>query len=207
MNECLVDRSYLQVADDLEQLWKSLSLILQKVLSSNNPLALPSGDDTADLCEWWLGTLQRLAAWRKRYKRSMSAIKMRAPDVDLEECLSARDVVGALRAMQQGGPQAAGGAAEGGSEEGGDEVDEDDEDEVGGGGGGDDEDDEEDDGDESAAEEQQGGGAVGSGGPPPAPQQQEPAPAPEADEDELDEGDEDEGDEYEEYDDEDDDDY
>jgi len=206
MNECLVDRSYLQVADDLEQLWKSLSLILQKVLSSNNPLALPSGDDTADLCEWWLGTLQRLAAWRKRYKRSMSAIKMRAPDVDLEECLSARDVVGALRAMQQGGPQAAGGAAEGGSEEGGDEVDEDDEDEVGGGGGGD-EDDEEDDGDESAAEEQQGGGAVGSGGPPSAPQQQEPAPAPEADEDELDEGDEDEGDEYEEYDDEDDDDY
>ena len=136
MNECLVDRSYLQVADDLEQLWKSLSLILQKVLSSNNPLALPSGDDTADLCEWWLGTLQRLAAWRKRYKRSMSAIKMRAPDVDLEECLSARDVVGALRAMQQGGPQAAGGAAEGGSEEGGDEVDEDDEDEDGGGGGG-----------------------------------------------------------------------
>ena len=160
------------MADDLEQLWKGISLLLKQILSKSSPLSLGEGDDGADaaaaLCEWWLDALPRLAAWRKRYKRSMLAIKMRAADPNLEEYLSAADVVGALRAMEHGlepngsaEAAAADAAAAGGAEE---EDDDDEEEEEEG-----DEDDEEVEVEEKRMEEK--GGTVAdrthSGGSPP----------------------------------------
>ena len=88
------------MADDLEQLWKAASLMLGKVLRPSSGLSLPSSDETVAACEWWLATLPRLAAWRKRYKRSMSVIKMRAPERDLEAWLQAKDVVAAMERLQ-----------------------------------------------------------------------------------------------------------
>ena len=105
------------MADDLEQLWKAASLMLGKVLRPSSGLSLPSSDETIAACEWWLSTLPRLAAWRKRYKRSMSVIKMRAPDRDLEAWLQAKDVMVSMERLQNGEMDADGEAEDEAEEE------------------------------------------------------------------------------------------
>jgi hypothetical protein len=94
------------IADDLETLWKVLSLHLKAALveageegeneggSSSGTRSLLDDEQAQELKEWWLKTLPQVAAWRESYKASFwHALKLKASPPDPEKWLRKADLV------------------------------------------------------------------------------------------------------------------
>jgi len=88
------------VADDLEVLWKALSLHLKAALASpqqgeeSGSGGSLDAEQVEELAAWWVETLPAVVAWRNQYKVSMwQALKLKASPPDAEKWLAKADVV------------------------------------------------------------------------------------------------------------------